>query len=81
VKNTYCVKCKNGCGGDYCIWCGAHTIPMMLKCPHCDVEVMLIGQFCGNCAKPIQEAIQMHIAKWKEVPEEKNEEEVKCGEV
>ena len=80
MKNSYCVKCKNLCSGDYCKWCSNKTIPMMLKCPHCDFEISLLGKFCDNCGKPIQEAIQIHIAKWEGGKQER-EDEVKCGEV
>ena len=82
VKNMYCTHCKNLCSGDYCIWCGKKSIPMFLECPHCGVQVNLLGQFCLNCGKPIHEAIQIHIAKWEGGGEEsKGEQDIKCGEV
>ena len=33
----------------------------MVKCPYCGEEVAIVAKFCGNCGKPIQEAIKMHI--------------------
>lgn len=69
--NNWCPECGVTCSGKFCWRCGGETISVMLKCPHCENEVTVIGQFCGFCGKPIHEAIKEH------VKEERGRKEVK----
>jgi predicted amidophosphoribosyltransferase len=38
----------------------------MIKCPNCKEMVGIIGKFCDNCGKPIQEEIQEHVKRERE---------------
>lgn len=66
MLNNYCPECKVVCSEKFCWRCGKESIDAILKCPNCEEDVTLIGAFCGNCGKPIQEAIKQHIEKKRE---------------
>jgi predicted amidophosphoribosyltransferase len=63
IVNNYCPECKVCCGEKFCWRCGKESVSAILECPHCNADVSVIGAFCGNCGKPIQEAIKEHIMK------------------
>ena len=64
--NNYCPECSVLCQGRFCWRCGKKTVSGFLKCPFCEEEVSVIGKFCTNCGKPIQEAIEEHVRKERE---------------
>lgn len=66
MENNYCPECKVICDGKFCWRCGRRAVSSIVGCPYCDEKVTVIGQFCGNCGKPIQEAIQEHIKRERE---------------
>lgn len=64
--NNWCLTCKQLVSGKYCYSCGKESIPAMLVCPHCKAETTVLSKFCGECAKPVQEAVAAHIARHSE---------------
>ena len=66
MENNYCPECKVICDGKFCWRCGRRAVSSIVGCPYCDEKVTVVGQFCGNCGKPIQEAIQEHIKRERE---------------
>lgn len=61
--NNWCVTCKEAISDKHCYRCGKKSIPAVLKCPHCRACITVLAQFCGECGKPVQEAVQEHLKK------------------
>ena len=64
VYQLWCTACKQLVSSKYCYSCGKESIPAMLVCPHCKAETTVLSKFCGECAKPVQEAVIAHINKY-----------------
>ncbi len=73
MLNNYCPECKVLVSEKFCWSCGRKSVGGIVKCLHCGEEVTILGKFCGNCGKPIQEAVQEHI----KIERERRREEVK----
>lgn len=57
------VKCERATTAKYCGICGKGTIPLFLKCPHCQKEVSIRMNFCEECGKPVQEEVKAFVEK------------------
>ena len=60
----WCVDCKTSFSTKYCYACGKEGIPYHLECPYCRASTGVLSKFCGECAKPVQEAVIAHINKY-----------------
>ena len=63
MENRYCPECGVACDKKFCWRCGRQAVNAMMTCPQCERRVSIVGKFCGECGKPIQEAIKEHIVE------------------
>lgn len=70
MLNNYCPECDMPASGKFCVRCSRPTISAELDCPFGGEmnphKTMVWNKFCGECGKPIQEAIKEHIQKERE---------------
>ena len=72
-KNCELLSDKNFCSG-----CGSRTIPYYMTCPHCKKQIGVKHSFCGECGKPIHEAVTAFVEqKRKEVKDKELEDGVR----
>ena len=72
MLSNYCPECKVVCGGKFCWRCGKRSVAGFMECLECRNETSIVGNFCGFCGKPIQEAIREHVQKEREKGGEKS---------